>query len=113
MSKTLDRITIQAYAAPQGGQAIEYSVDREPVSMSNPLQLDGSLVPFYYEQPVLRPLDGPVKTSTRECWISYEVLEFHTGTIHYASNADEADRLAYQIAQAYLLGILVNGGTLP
>ena len=111
MSKTLDRITVQAYA----GNAIEYSVDSEPVSLSQPLSHDKAHSPFYSEKPVIRPLDasGPDEFATAEHWVQYEVMEFHTGAIHYARNADDADRLAYQIAQAYLLGILIQVGKLP
>lgn len=101
--KHLSRITAQAYA----GNALEYSVDGEPVSISAPLQADASQVPFYYEQPILRPLDGPIETKTRETWISYEVTDFSTGIISYAQSAESADHMAYKLAESHLLRKLI------
>jgi hypothetical protein len=112
MSKTHSRITIQIHSAPVGKHAVEYSVDGDPVSMSNPLQVGAQSAPFYYEEPVLRPLDGPIEVSTREVWLSYEVVRFETGDIFYAHSEPEADALAYQIAEAHLLRKLINAGKL-
>lgn len=111
MSRTLDRITAQAYA----NHTIEYSVDGEPVSMSTPLDLnEGTLVPFYVERPVIRPLStgDALETYTVENWVGFEVIEFHSGLIHYAQSAKGADALAYQIAQTFLLRTLINAGKL-
>jgi hypothetical protein len=108
MSKTLSRITVQVYSAPVGKNAVEYSVDGEPVSMSNPLQLEAQSAPFYYEEPILRPLDGPIEVATREAWLSYEVTRFETGEIFYAHNEAGADAIAYQLAKAHLLDKLIN-----
>lgn len=94
--KHLSRITVQAYAF----NALEYSVDGEPVSASSALQADGTQVPFYYE------VDG--ETKARENWVAYQVTEFHTGLIHYSQDATDADTLAYQIAESYLLRKLIN-----
>ena len=109
MSRTLDRITAQAYA----GNAIEYSVDGEPVSISTPLQADASQVPFYHEREIVRPLaTTETETETVENWVSYQVTDFNTGIIFYAQSAEDADHMAYKLAMAHLLAKAINGGTM-
>jgi hypothetical protein len=111
ISKTIARITFEQYAFG----AIEYRIDGEAVSYAGPLNgTEAEQVPFHVEMPVIRPLaiEGPAETRTSEHWVSHEVIDHFTGVTCYASNASDADSLAYAIAESHLLRALIRAGKL-
>lgn len=112
ISKTIARITFEQYAFG----AMEYRLDGEAVSYAGPLNgAEAEQVPFYVEMPVIRPLasEGPAETRTSEHWVSHEVIDHVTSEVYYASNAFDADALAYQIAESHLLRALLRADKLP
>jgi len=92
MITQIDRITLES-----SYHAGNWHLDGEAVSGFSPLdEYDGNL------QFVFRagPIDGELVRS----WISYSVIDYLTGAIHYAQSEKLAFELSRKIAYAYLAG---------